>query len=359
MKRRKFSFKKFALFLIVLIILVVVGLIGFYNMETKAVSKDTTPITVTIEKGSNYYTIAPMLEKNNLIKSEFFYKIFLKIHRPGNLVVGTYELNQAMSVAEIVETLGNKDNITENTMKITFREGLNIRQIANVVEEKAGIKSEEFINKVNDPAYMDGLINSYWFLTDEIKNPKLYYGLEGYLYPDTYIFDIDKLSIETIIVKMLNNTDKKLAPFKEQLESNTYTVHQMVTLASIIELEARSDEDRQTVSGVLYNRLRNNWSLGCDITTYYGAKKSMSELLTKAELDECNGYNTRCVSMLGLPIGPINNPSVSSINAALNPIKTDYYYFVADSERKVYFTKNANEHAAIIAQLKKEGKWIG
>ena len=85
----------------------------------------------------------------------------------------------------------------------------------------------------------------------------------------------------------------------------------------------------------------------------------MTESLTKSELNDCNGYNTRCTSMKGLPIGPIDNPSLSSINAAINPSSNNYYYFVADSEKKVYFTKNATEHANIIAKLKKEGKWIG
>ena len=85
----------------------------------------------------------------------------------------------------------------------------------------------------------------------------------------------------------------------------------------------------------------------------------MTEKLTKAELDACNGYNTRCPNMQGLPVGPICNPSMSAIKATLNPASTDYFYFVADSEKKVYFTKNANEHANTIAKLKKEGKWIG
>ena len=98
-------------------------------------------------------------------------------------------------------------------------------------------------------------------------------------------------------------------------------------------------------------------SLGSDVTTYYASKKSLKESLTKAELTECNGYNTRCTTMKGLPVGPISNCSISSIEAALEPASSDYYYFVADINRKVYFTKNINEHNQTIAKLKNEGKW--
>ena len=359
MKKRKFSIRKTALSLIVLLVLISLIFLGLYKFETLPVSSSIKPITIEIEKGDNYFNIASKLKQNNLIKSEFFYKIFLKFHKPGHLVIGKYDLNKAMNVSEIVKTLGDEKNIKVTTIKLTFREGLNVNQMASIIEEKTDIPKDEFLNKIKDEAYIDTLINKYWFLTDEIKNKNIYYDLEGYLYPDTYIFEKEDATLENIVITILNNTDKKLTPLKSDIENSDYTVHQVLTLASLVELEAVSDEDRATVAGVFYNRLNNKWTLGSDVTTYYAAKKSMKESLTKDELDACNGYNTRCKTMKGLPVGPIDNPSISAINAAINPNNTDYYYFVADSEKKVYFTKNANEHGAIIAKLKKEGKWIG
>ncbi len=359
MKNRKISFKKCALFLIVLIILAVVAFLGLYQLQTGPVSKNTDPISVTIDKGSNYFTIAEVLKEKKVIKSEFFYKIFLKMHKPDSLVVGTYELNQAMSVAEIIETLSNQDNLKDNRIKLTFREGLNTRQMANIVEQKTDIKAADFLAKISDEIYINTLISKYWFITADVKDAQIYYNLEGYLFPDTYIFEKDELTLDKILDKLLTNTNNKLTPLKQEFETYGYSVHQIITLASLIELEAVTDSDRAKVAGVFYNRLDNNWSLGSDVSTYYAAKKPMTESLTKTELKACNGYNTRCTSMRGLPVGPIDNPSLSSIKAALNPTNTDAYYFVADSEKKVYFTKNANEHAAIIAKLKKEGKWIG
>lgn len=359
MKRRKFSIRKTALSLIVLLVLISLIFLGVYKFETSSVSSDTNPITVEIEKGDNYFNIASKLKQNNLIKSEFFYKIFLKFHKPEKLVIGKYDLNKSMNVSQILNTLGDEKNIKVTTIKLTFREGLNAGQMSTIIEEKTGISKDEFLNKIKDESYIDTLINKYWFLTDEIKNKNIYYDLEGYLYPDTYIFEKEDATLENIITTILNNTDKKLTPLKSDIENSDYTVHQLLTLASLVELEAVSEADRATVAGVFYNRLNNKWTLGSDVTTYYAAKKSMKESLTKAELDACNGYNTRCKTMQGLPVGPIDNPSISAIKATIKPKNTDYYYFVADSEKRVYFTKNANEHQAIIAKLKKDGKWIG
>ena len=355
-KVRKFKVGKFLLFLLLLIIILVLIALGIYKYETSAVSSNTDPKIITVDEGDNYISIASKLKEQNLIRSETFYRLYLRFANPGTLMSGDYELNEAMSVPEIIKVLSDEDS-RDSTIKITFREGLNITQIAKIVEEKTDITAEEFINKLADTSYLQSLQQDYWFLTDEIYNSEIYYPLEGYLYPDTYHFEKSELNIDDIVRKILDNTGAKLEPYKEQLQSGTYTTHQILTLASIVELEAVSDSDRATVAGVLYNRLNDNWSLGCDATTYYAAKKSMTESLTQSDLTACNGYNTRCTSMTGLPVGPIDNPSISSIEAALNPTESDYYYFVADTDKKVYFTKNATEHDRIIAQLRDEGKW--
>ncbi len=355
-KVRKFKVGKFLLFLLLLIIIIVLIAIGIYKYEIGAVSSNTDSKIITIDEGDNYISIASKLKEQNLIRSETFYRLYLRFANPSTLMSGDYELNEAMSVPEIIKVLSD-ENSRDSTIKITFREGLNITQIAKIVEEKTDITAEEFINKLADTSYLQSLKQDYWFITDEIYNKEIYYPLEGYLYPDTYHFEKSELNIDDIVRKILDNTETKLAPYKDKLQNGTYTTHQILTLASIVELEAVSDSDRALVAGVLYNRLNDNWSLGCDATTYYAAKKSMTERLTQSDLTACNGYNTRCTSMTGLPVGPIDNPSISSIKAALNPTENDYYYFVADTDKKVYFTKNATEHDRIISKLRDEGKW--
>lgn len=356
-KVRKFKVGKFLLFLLLLIIVLILILLGIYKYQTSAVSSNTDPKTITVDEGDNYFSIASKLKEKNLIRSETFYKLYLKLAKPDSLITGDYELNEAMSVREIVKVLSDKDGGKNNTIKLTFREGLNITQMAKIVEEKTDITANEFINKIADKTFLQSLQQDYWFITDDIYNTEIYYPLEGYLYPDTYHFEPSELDIETIVRKILDNTKVKLEPYKNQLQNGSYSIHQILTLASIVELESVSDSDRAMVAGVFYNRLNNNWSLGSDVTTYYASKKAMTESLTQSDLTACNGYNTRCTSMIGLPVGPIDNPSISSINAALNPTESDYYYFVADTNKKVYFTKNATEHDRIISKLKDEGIW--
>lgn len=358
-KKRKFSIRKFLLFLMVLVILSVVALIGLYKFETLAVSNKDKKIDFTVEEGNSFYTLADDLKESGLIKSTFFYKVYLKLHGPKELNVGVYELNKNMNVGEIVNILSNQNNAVDNSVKLTFREGLNLRQIASIVSRKTNITSEEFLQKVSDEEYIDSLKQEYWFISDSVKNPEIYYDLEGYFFPDTYILKKDEVNLDNLLTKVLDNTASKLEPLKSQIESSNYNIHQILTIASLVELEAVTYEDRTKVAGVFYNRLNDGWSLGSDVTTYYSAKKLMTERLTKKDLTTCNGYNTRCTSMIGLPVGPIANPGIKSIEATLNPVIGDYYYFVADSEKKVYFTKNATEHTQIINKLKEEGKWIG
>lgn len=354
---RRFSWSKFLLFLLILAVVSCLCLILVYFFEIGPVSSSKSYKTITIEKGDKLYTISSKLKKNNLIKSEFFYKLYLKFNKPSDLIVGDFNLSENMGVEKIIDTLSNEKNRVVNTVRLTFREGINIRQMAKIVEDNTEISSEDFINKVSDKEYIKSIQSNYWFLTDDIYDEKIYYPLEGYLFPDTYEFEKKKVSAEGIIKKMLDNTLSKLDSYKASMEASAYSVHDLFTLSSLIEQEAVTKEDRLAVSSVFYNRLRIGMSLGSDVTTYYAAKKSLTESLTKAELDECNGYNTRCLTMRGLPVGPISNFDVTSMEAAINPSTSDYYYFVADKNKKVYFTKTLNEHNQTVAKLKKDGLW--
>ena len=136
-------------------------------------------------------------------------------------------------------------------------------------------------------------------------------------------------------------------------------MHQIITMASIVELEGIDKTSRKDIAGVFYNRLKNGMTLGSDVTSYYGVKKDMTSDITQSELDDDNPYNTRLSTMAGkLPVGPICNPSIVSIEASLKPSKHDYLYFVADKNGKVYYSKTNSEHEELINQLKSEGLWF-
>lgn len=211
---------------------------------------------------------------------------------------------------------------------------------------------------MNNKTYLQELVNKYWFLTDDILIDDIYYPLEGYLFPNTYEF-YKNASVKDIINKMLDETSSKLANIKSDIEKSNYSIHEIITMASIVESEGANSDDRKGVAGVFYNRLNDNWSLGSDVTAYYGVKKDFSSDLYQAEIDDCNPYNTRgTCAISGLPIGPISNPSLESIKAALNPSNHDYYYFVADKHKKTYFTKTYSEHVAKTNELKSAGLWF-
>ena len=134
---------KFLLFLLLLIIILILIILGIYKYQTSAVSSNTDPKIITVEEGDNYFSIASKLKEKNLIRSETFYKIYLKFANPNSLITGDYELNEAMSVQEIVKVLSDEDSGKTNTIKLTFREGLNITQMAKIVEEKTDITADE------------------------------------------------------------------------------------------------------------------------------------------------------------------------------------------------------------------------
>lgn len=344
-----------AFFLIIIIAVITVVMMYFNGI--KSVSKDSVEVLFTVNENETFSTLADDLKKNDLIKSELYYKIYVKLNKPTNLQKGVYTLNKNMSVKQIVNVLGSGSTYVE-TIRITFKEGKNMRNYIKLISEKTNITEDAILNKLKDTAYLDKLITKYWFLKADIKNSNLYYSLEGYLYPDTYEFKKDA-TIEEIFETMLDNTDSKLKKYESSLLNSKYSIHELMTLASIVELESVGN-DRAGVAGVFYNRLNSKMSLGSDVTTYYGAKIEMSERdLTQAELNQTNGYNTRVSSMAGkLPIGPICNPSILSIDAVLNPTSSNYYYFVADKNKKTYYSKTYNEHLATIQKLKSEGLWF-
>ena len=149
----------------------------------------------------------------------------------------------------------------------------------------------------------------------------------------------------------------KLNAYEEDIKNSNMSVHELMTLASIVELEGARSDDRAGVAGVFYNRLATNTSLGSDVTTYYAVNKDFSVDLTKSDLNSCNGYNTRGSCVSGLPVGPIASPSIESLKATLEPEKNDYYYFVSDKNGKTYFSKTYSEFEKSIKDLRASGMW--
>lgn len=351
--------KKILLIIISIFAFIILGSIIFYNVNLSAVSKNSSEVDFKVDSGSTYYKVAPKLKKLGLIKNELCFKLYVKFNNVKKLEAGTYKLNKNMSVKEIINSLSKGNNYNPDAIVITFKEGKHMRNIASTIAEFTNNTEDDVFNLLKNKEYLNTLINNYWFIDNDILNDKLYYSLEGYLYPNTYEFQNKDVLVEDIFKTMLNEMDKKLTPLKEEILKNKYSVHELLTLASIVELEGAKSNDREGIAGVFFNRLNSKMSLGSDVTTYYAAKVEMSERdLYKYELEAVNDYNTRSASLAGkLPIGPISNPSIESIKAVLNPTISDYYYFVADKNGKTYFAKTYNEHLSNKDELIKAGLW--
>ena len=149
----------------------------------------------------------------------------------------------------------------------------------------------------------------------------------------------------------------KLEKYKEYVETNGMDINSLLTLASVIELEASDSNDRKMISGVFQNRIKSNMSIGSDVTTYYAVKKELGTTLTISDINSCNAYNTRGNCTNGIPVGPICNPSTMSIDSAIYPENNDYLYFVADGSGKVYYSKTESEHINKVNELKSKGLW--
>ncbi|MDD2392209.1 MAG: endolytic transglycosylase MltG [Bacilli bacterium] len=350
--------KKILLFLGLIIIVLSLIIFIYINSMLKPVSNDNTKIEFEVSDKMAYLSLSSSLYEKKLIKSELIYKIYVKIKKPTKLQAGIYYLSQSMNLEEIIETFEKGTKDVANTVMITFPEGINMRRIAKIISTKTDNTYEDVIKVATDKEYIKTLIPKYWFLTDSILNKEIYYPLEGYLFPNTYQI-LSEYDSKQIFEIMLNQLDKELTKYKAEIEDSKYNVHQMLTLSSIIELESKSKLDRKGVAGVFYNRLNIKMTLGSDVTTYYGSKiDDFSQRLLDIQLYDCsNGYNTRCSSLSGLPVGPIANSSIESLEAAIKPEKNDYLYFLADCSGKVYYNKKYNEHLNKKNQLIREGNW--
>ncbi|MCK4520497.1 endolytic transglycosylase MltG [Candidatus Parcubacteria bacterium] len=293
--------KKFFVFLILFLIAVFFTWHGIYSpvncnsLEEKLFS---------IEKGQGLFQIAENLEKQDLVKNRFLFSLYIIFQREqGNLQAGKYLLNPSMNIPVISQKIISGET---HTIKITIPEGYNLTQI----EEKLNLK-----------------------LPEE--------NLEGFLFPDTYQFPIG-VSGEEVVRIMKDNFDKKLsAELREEIEKQDKTIFEIITMASMIEKEVRTIEDKKLVSGILWKRLESKMPLQVDATITYITGKATTKISIE-ELKIDSPYNT--YKYLGLPAGPICNPGLDSILAAVYPKDSGYWYYLSNSKGETVFSKTLKEH---------------
>jgi len=331
----KMSHKRVFYFLSCLLFLVCVfSLIGFSHYLLSPSRKGGCNQLFLVRKGSTLKQVAAELEKKEIITSKRLFMLWGRLTRYSrNIKAGEYRLNSGMTPAKILEILGKGAIISH---AVTIPEGFTRKQIGELLEEKGLVDKDKFLSLTGDPA----VARHYG-----ISGP----GLEGYIFPDTYRFGRD-LHPQEVIDVMLRRFMEVFSKFRKRADQLGMTLEQVITLASIVEKETGSADERPIIASVFLNRLKRNMRLESDPTVIYGIKYFNGNL-TKKDLAKRTPYNTYVIN--GLPPGPIANPGRETIKAVLYPAKTEYLYFVSKNNGHHYFSKTLSEHNRAVQTYQK------
>ena len=318
-----------------------------FNKFFGPVSKrDNSPILFTIKEGASFSSVATQLEDVGLISSSFGIKLLADFTSVSSKIQnGEYVLDKTMSAQEILDVITHS-TASAKVVSITLVEGMTVEDFAQLLRAGGAISSEEsFLRECKNLKNF----SNYYFVTPLSDIGNLKYPLEGYLFPDTYEFFADS-SNDAVIKKLLSRLNSIYsAQYTERANDLGLTMHQVITLASIVEKEGRG-EDFAKISAVFHNRIKKNMKLESDVTVQYalGIKKLV---LTSDQLKTDSPYNTYVVS--GIPVGPICNPSKEAIKAVLYPdeeiLNGNYLYFTLTDPYtgEVKYSKTYNEHLKI------------
>ena len=299
---------------------------------------DSGTVSVLITEGTGSGEIAKILKEKDLIKSETFFKIYLRIKgNRDDLKAGRYSFSKSMSVNEILSSL--VEGSPRSTVRITIREGLDIYRISKYLEETGLFTAKEFEDEIRNN--FDYYKERYKFLESVPKDRDL--KLEGYLFGDTYEVYSDA-SPRDVIIKMLDNFDRIFKEeYYEKAKKMGFTVDQIVIMASIAERECILDKELEIVAGVFYNRLEKGMKFQSCATVQYLYREYRFDFTNK-ELSIDSPYNT--YKYEGMPAGPISNFREAALIAALNPAKTKYLYFCSkdDGSGSSAFAETYSQH---------------
>jgi len=300
----------------------------------------TSVIMYEAKRGMGDEEISLELEKMGIIKNSIFFRIYAyATGKDKKIQAGTYNLSPKMSVVQILEKFVLGD-VVKN--KITIIEGFRAKDIANYLESKNFYKKEEFLESVDK-----GWNEEFTFLESKPKG----LNLEGYIFPDTYNVALGTTSEDFLRITLKNFNKKLTTDLRNEIEKQKKSIFQIITMASIIEKEVKTLEDKKNVAGILWKRLEVGMPLQVDATVNYFTGKSDSRVkIVDTKID--SPYNT--YKYTGLPLGPISNPGMDSILASIYPTKNDYWYYLsANGNGQTIFSKTLEEHNIAVSKYLK------
>ncbi|HIH7962829.1 TPA: endolytic transglycosylase MltG [Streptococcus suis] len=354
---------------IVVVAVLVTGVTGYMWVKSSLEpvnAKATETIQVEIPEGTSTLEIGKILVDNKLIKNATIFNYYSKIKSYNNFQSGFYNLKQNMSVDDIAKALQESGTPTaqkEAAGKVLIVEGYTLTQIAQAITDNTNTKdkndktpftAEQFMATVTNQDFINRMVATYpkLFASLPAADSGVIYQLEGYLFPAVYEYS-DETTIEELVEQMIAAMDNRLQPYYETITAKNLTVNEVLTLASLVEKEGSTDEDRRNIASVFFNRLNAAMPLQSNIAILYAQGKLGQEttLAEDAAIDTSieSPYNIYWTP--GLMPGPVDSPSLSAIEAVINANTTDYLYFVADvTTGNVYFTNNIDEHNQNVAK---------
>lgn len=307
------------------LLLFIAGWAYFYFGFLQKIDLGAKTIAIEIKQGETLSDLAQKLWQEGIIKSQLLFKLAVRNDNfEKGLQIGLYTFSGKLNGFDVLKILKSQPDIS-----ITFPEGKTIEEMADILDKNKIVARDDFLSAVNN------------FDATEILGFQPAGGLEGYLFPDTYKFRTGQKPEAVIKTLLQNFKNKVLISLKNKLLNAQYKLTDIVKLASIIEKEVIGIEDKKVVSGILQQRLKNNYLLQADSTLNYILKTNRNSL-NADELKIDSPYNT--YKYKGLPPTPISNPGLESILAALEPIETDYYFYLTDKSGKAHFAKTYEEH---------------
>ena len=362
-KKRRFQIsyidnKMLAVLTVLFTTVVAIGVVFYFAFQV-VYPPDDFPLNkvLSIEKGKTLKEVAHDFETTGLIHSSFWFEtIGWALGTEKNIKAGEYFFDKKLSALELMDVITN-DSYRNKFATITIPEGYGIRDIAFLFENKGIWQAEELWEVTGLPAvdcrvelstcsrYHKGFTENFPLLSSVPS----YASLEGFLFPDTYYIPLN-IGPVALVTMMLENIEKKITPeTREQITESGHTFYEIITMASLLEKEAATKEDRKTISGILWKRLESGMPLQIDaVFPYIMGKYSLG--LTLEDLKFDSPYNTYLYK--GLPFGPITNPGMSAIESALSPEDSPYWYYLSDKEGNIYYSPTYEEH------LTKKAKYI-
>lgn len=349
--RRRFPWVAVIMLVCIAVVVLAVTQIG-RNWLVPANANDTQIVEVEIPEGTPVSTMGDILEEQGLIRSSSAFSLLVRVQgAAANLQAGVHDLSPSMTMPEIVAAL--QEGAEEAGMlKVTVNEGLTVDQIAEVVADSTSYSAEDFLNLMTNQEFLAQLVQQYPILTDSYNNPNVRYVLEGYLFPATY--DVAQgETLESLVTQMVDKTNEVLSKYQADIDASSYSLQDIMSIASLVEKEGQTTEDRKLIAGVFYNRLEQGMPIQSDISVLY-ALGTHKEMVTYDDLEVDSPYNL--YTNAGLPPGPMNSPSEDAIAAALEPTDNDYLYFYANLKTgEVFYTDDYEQHQAWAQEYEETG----